>query len=66
MDLFNKSSIISYFPSIFCPIWAITTILEHKKNKQKRMIIETLHISNIQPKLNRINFKTNANVLKWL
>ena len=37
-------------------------ILEHQNNKQKLQILEALHIRNIQPKLNRINFETSANV----
>ena len=43
-----------------------TTILEHENNKQKLEILKALHIRNIQPKLNRINFETSANVLKCL
>ena len=43
-----------------------TTILEHQNNKQKLQILEALHIRNIQPKFNRINFQTSANVLKCL
>ena len=43
-----------------------TTILEHQNNKQKLQILETLFIRNIQPKLNRINSETSANVLKCL
>ena len=43
-----------------------TTILEHQNNEQKLQILEALHIRNIQPKLNRINFETSANVLKCL
>ena len=43
-----------------------TTILEHQHNKQKLQILEALHIRNIQPTLNRINFQTSANVLKCL
>ena len=42
------------------------TKLEHQNNKQKLQIHEALHIRNIQPKLNRINFETSANVLKCL
>ena len=34
-----------------------TTILEQQNNKQKLQILEALHIRNIQPKLNRINFE---------
>ena len=33
-----------------------TTILEHQNNKQKLQILEALHIRNMQPKINRINF----------
>ena len=43
-----------------------TTILEHQNNKQKLQILEALHIRNMQPTLNRINFQTSANVLKCL
>ena len=43
-----------------------TTELEHQNNKQKLQILEALHIRNIQPTLNRINFQTSANVLKCL
>ena len=43
-----------------------TTILEHQNNKQKLQILEALHIRNLQPTLNRINFQTSANVLKCL
>ncbi len=43
-----------------------TTILEHQNNKQKLQIIEALHIRNMQPTLNIINFQTSANVLKCL
>ena len=38
----------------------------HQNNKQKLQILKALHIRNIQPKLNRINFETSANVLKCL
>ena len=43
-----------------------TTILEHQNNKQKLQILEALHIRNMQPTLNRINFQTSANVLKCI
>ena len=39
--------------------------LEHQY-KQNLQILEALHIRNIQPKLNRINFETSADVLKCL
>ena len=51
-----------FFPSTFCQI----TILEHQNNKQKLQILEALHIRNMRPKLNRLNFETSANVLKCL
>ena len=43
-----------------------TTIFEHQNNKQKLQILEALHIRNMQPTLNRINFQTSANVLECL
>ena len=43
-----------------------TIILAHQNNKQKLQIIEALHIRNMQPKLNRINFQPSANVFKCL
>ena len=43
-----------------------TTIFEHQNNKQKVQILKALHIRNIQPKFNKINFETSANVLKCL
>ena len=43
-----------------------TTILEHQNIIQKLQILEALHIRNMQPTLNRINFQTSANVLKCL
>ena len=45
-----------------------TTILEHQNNnnKKKLQILEALYIRNMQPKINRINFQTSANVLKCL
>ena len=43
-----------------------TTILEHQNNKQNLQILEALHIRNLQPRLNRINFQTSANILKCL
>ena len=41
-------------------------LLEHQNNKQKLQILEALYIRNLQPALNRINFQTSANVLKFL
>ena len=43
-----------------------TTILEHQNNKENQQILEALYIRNMQPKINRINFQTNAYVLKCL
>ena len=43
-----------------------TTILEHQNNKQKLLILEALHIRNMQLTLNRINFQTSTNVLKCI
>ena len=43
-----------------------TTILEHQNNKQNLQILEALHIRNLQPALNKINFQTSANVFKCL
>ena len=43
-----------------------TIILEHQNNNKKLQILEALHIRNMQPTLNRINFQTGANVLKCL
>ena len=42
-----------------------TTILEQQNNTQKLQTIEALHIRNIQPKLNRINFETSANIVPY-
>ena len=39
-------------------------IINKRNNKQKLQILEALHIRNMQPTLNRINFQTGANVLK--
>ena len=43
-----------------------TTILQQQNNKPKLQILEAVLIRNIEPKLNRINFETSANVLKCL
>ena len=43
-----------------------TTILEQQNKKQKLQILVSLHIRNIQLKLNKIDFETSANVLKCL
>ena len=43
-----------------------STTLEQQNNKQKLQIHKVLHIRNKHPKLNRINFESTANVLKYL
>ena len=42
------------------------TILKQQNDKQKLQIFEVLHIKKKLPKLNRINFESNTNVLKYL
>ena len=73
MHLSDTSSIAQHLKKHSCPTTQLrkiltdnTTILEHKNNKQKLQILDALHIRNMQPKLNRINFQTSANVLKCL
>ena len=73
MHLFDTSSIAQHLKKHSCPTTQLrkiltdnTTILEHQNNKQKLQILEALHIRNMQPTLNRINFQTSANVLKCL
>ena len=73
MHLSDTSSIAQYLKKQSCPTAELrkiltenTTILEQQNNKQKLQILEALHIRTIQPKLNRINFETSANVLKCL
>ena len=72
MHLSIISSIAPNLKKHSCPtteLWKIltenTTILE-QQNTKKLQILGSLHIRNIQPKLNRINFETSANVLKCL
>ena len=43
-----------------------TTILEQQNSKQRVEILEDLHIRNKNPKLNKINFESSANVSKCL
>ena len=43
-----------------------TAILEQQNNKQKLQILEALHIRKKLTKLNRINFESTTNILKWL
>ena len=72
MHLSDTSSISQAFKKHSSPtielrkILTDNTILEHQNNKQKLQILEALHIRNMQPTLNRINFQTCANVLKCL
>ena len=73
MHLSDTSSIAQHLKKHSCPTAQLrkiltdnTTILEHQNNKQKLQILEALHIRNLQPTLNRINFQTSANVLKCL
>ena len=72
MHLADTSSIARHQKKHSCPmtefqkILTESTILLEQQNKQKLQILEVLHIRNIQPKLNRINFETSANVLKCL
>ena len=73
MHLYDTSSIAQHLKKHSCPTTEIrkiltenTTILEHRNNKQKLQILEALYIRNMQPKINRINFQTSANVLKCL
>ena len=73
MHLSDTSSIAQYLKKHSCPTTQLrkiltdnTTILEHQNNKQKLQILEALHIRNLQPAPNRINFQTSANVLKCL
>ena len=73
MHLSDTSSIAQHLKKHSCPttqqrkiLTDNTTILEHQNNKQKLQILEALHIRNLQPTLNRINFQTSANVLKCL
>ena len=64
MHLSDTSSIAQHLKKHSCPTAQLrkiltdnTTILEHQNNKQKLQILEALHIRNLQPTLNRINFK---------
>ena len=72
VHLSDTSSIAQYLKKHSCPTTQLrkiltdnTTILEHQNNK-KLQILEALHIGNMQPAINRINFQTSANVLKCL
>ena len=69
----DTSSIAQHLKKHSCPTTQLrkiltdkTTILENLNNKQKLQIFEALHIRNMQPTLNRINFQTSANVFKCL
>ena len=76
-ELIDVFSIIVYIPSTFCPTLVhhqrriyyksdVTFVFALQNNKQKLQILEALHIRNMQPTLNRINFQTSANVFKCL
>ena len=72
MHLSDTSSIAQHLKKHSCPTTELQkilteniTILVHQNNKQKLQILEGLYIRNIQLKLNRINFETSANVLKF-
>ena len=73
MHLSDTSSIAQHLKKHSCPKTQLrkfltnnTIILEHQNNKQKLQILEALHIRNMQPTLNRVNFQTSANILKCL
>ena len=73
MHLSDTSSRAQHLKKHSCPTRKLrkilienTTLLEQQNNKQKLQILEALHIRNIQPKLNRINFETCANALECL
>ena len=75
MHLSDTSSIAQHLQKHSCPTTQLrknshrqhdTTILEHQNNKQKLQILEALHIRNMQPTPNRINFQASANVVKCL
>ena len=63
--IFHNCLFPKYFPTteVRKILTENTTILEHQNNKQKLQILEALHFRKMQPKLNRINFQTSANVL---
>ena len=70
MHLSDTSSIAQHLKKHSCStdeLWKILTdntiILEQQNSKQRLQILEALHIKNKSPKLNKVNFKTNANVL---
>ena len=50
---------MSVYTGVLCCVY-------FSNNKQNLQILVALHMRNIQPKLNRINFETKANVLKCL
>ena len=73
IHLSDTRSIAQHLKKHSCPTTQLrkiltdnTTILEHQNNKQKLQILKALHIRNLQPTLNRINFQASANVLKCL
>ena len=68
MHLSDTSSIAQHLKKTFIPTTELrkvltdNTILEHQNNKQKLQILEALHIRNMQPTLNRINFQTSLSM----
>ena len=73
MHLSDTSSIAQHLKKYSCPttefrkiITENTTILEQQNNKQKLQILQALHVRNVQPKLNGINFETSVNILTCL
>ena len=69
LQLSHTSSIAQLFKEYSCPtnefrkiLTENTTTLEQQNNQQKLQILDALYIRNLQPKLNRINFETSANV----
>ena len=47
-------------------IYIYIYIYIYKITSKKLQILDALHIKNIQPKLDEINFETSGNVLKFL
>ena len=73
MHLNDSSSIALHLKTYPIPkskFWKIlvenTTIIAHEINKLQLQILEALHIKTKKPKIDRINFENNSNVLKCL
>ena len=74
MYLSDASSIAQHRKKQLCPTTEIRKILtgnktileEQNSKKKKRQILQALHMSYIQHKLNIINFSTSVNVPKCL